>query len=585
MNGSFIIEQQKNMNPFLMKNDMNQNHLKKAFEIEKKSSRNMMENQETIRPNFHSVSREENNTIRPNFKNQSSLPRNSSMDGLDLLMNSKNSKHVSRDEQSRTSAEYEEDSQSSRSSSSSISHSKKHRSSSEYSTSSSSSKSSRNGKDKKFPLHNFQNISKKMNKNSKKKYQSDNDNSSQTSRSSNQNSGSGSGSVSDSGSDSGSGSGSGSESVSGSESKSSYTDDESGSMVSTVKEKDIPKTYEEILREKQKCLDDIKRLIKRYKFDTMKEMTLSTPLEEIRSERERLKRERDMNQSLKFQRKILIALSAGVEWLSCKKGFSTMDKWSESVMENIDDYDEVFEELFDKYNTKVSIAPEMKLLGLVFGSAAMHHFSNSLFKSAVPNLSDILRTNPDLMRNISEAALNTPQMAQNPLGSFVMRQGVNMYADNLEQKNQVRNPPSQSQNNYQQTPQSQNNYQQSPQSQNNYQPLQNTNSNSRMKGPTDDVSDILHMLKQNQGQNIDPRTIPAPLNNFQQNQNINNSSGMFQSPTIPIINSMRSQDTQENPFSMKKPDSDTDSIISISERKPNGRKGKNQKKENIQLNF
>ena len=32
------------------------------------------------------------------------------------------------------------------------------------------------------------------------------------------------------------------------------------------------------------------------------------------------------------------------------------------VMENIEDYDDVFEDLHEKYHTKVKVAPEIKLL-------------------------------------------------------------------------------------------------------------------------------------------------------------------------------------------------------------------------------
>ena len=81
-------------------------------------------------------------------------------------------------------------------------------------------------------------------------------------------------------------------------------------------------------------------------------------------------------------------------------------------MENIDNYDEVFEELYDKYNEKVDIAPEIRLIMMVGGSAFMYHLTNSLFKSAIPNVNDILKQNPDLMQNIQQATMNT--MNNNP---------------------------------------------------------------------------------------------------------------------------------------------------------------------------
>jgi len=49
--------------------------------------------------------------------------------------------------------------------------------------------------------------------------------------------------------------------------------------------------------------------------------------------------------------------------------------WSESMFENISNYDEVFEELHEKYKDVISIGPEIKLLGMVVGSAVMFHYT------------------------------------------------------------------------------------------------------------------------------------------------------------------------------------------------------------------
>ena len=109
-------------------------------------------------------------------------------------------------------------------------------------------------------------------------------------------------------------------------------------------------------------------------------------------------------------------------------------------MENIDNYDEVFEELYDKYNEKVDVAPEIRLIMMVGGSAFMYHLTNSLFKSAIPNVNDILKQNPDLMQNIQQATMNTmnnnPQMSQNS-GMFANMMGAQRSATEQPQR-----PPS-----------------------------------------------------------------------------------------------------------------------------------------------
>ena len=78
-----------------------------------------------------------------------------------------------------------------------------------------------------------------------------------------------------------------------------------------------------------------------------------------------LKKQREIDNSVKFQRKILMAAVTGLEFLNNKfDPFSVnLDGWSESVNESIFDYDEIFEELYAKYGGGDSdVAPEIRLL-------------------------------------------------------------------------------------------------------------------------------------------------------------------------------------------------------------------------------
>jgi len=113
----------------------------------------------------------------------------------------------------------------------------------------------------------------------------------------------------------------------------------------------------------------------------------------------------EVDRSIKFQRRMLVACVTGLEFLNDK--FDPFDVelngWSQNTMENIDDYDGVFEELYAKYRTKISVAPEVKLIMMVGGSAMMFHLTNSMFKAAVPNPAQVMKQNPDLMRNMMDA--------------------------------------------------------------------------------------------------------------------------------------------------------------------------------------
>jgi len=83
-------------------------------------------------------------------------------------------------------------------------------------------------------------------------------------------------------------------------------------------------------------------------------------------------------------------------------------------MENVDDYDGVFEELYVKYRSKVNVAPEVKLIMMLGGSAMMFHLTNSMFKSVMPNMNDVMKQNPDLVKNMMAAVQNTTRSPTGP---------------------------------------------------------------------------------------------------------------------------------------------------------------------------
>ena len=136
---------------------------------------------------------------------------------------------------------------------------------------------------------------------------------------------------------------------------------------------------------------------------------MSSHLEDMRNEYLKLKKQREVDNSIKFQRKVMMAAITGVEYLNNKfDPFDIkLDGWSESINENITDYDEIFEELSEKYGGKSEMAPELKLLMMLGGSAFMFHLTNTMFKSSIPGMDDILKQNPDLMNQFAKAAVGS----------------------------------------------------------------------------------------------------------------------------------------------------------------------------------
>jgi len=138
-------------------------------------------------------------------------------------------------------------------------------------------------------------------------------------------------------------------------------------------------------------------------------------------EYETIMEEKTKQNSVKFQGNMLMAVINGIEFLNGKfDPFDIkLDGWSEQIQENVTDYDEIFGELHEKYKSKATMAPELKLLFQLGGSAMMVHMTNTMFKSAMPGMDDILRQNPDLMRSFQNAAVNSMAQSSPGLSGFM----------------------------------------------------------------------------------------------------------------------------------------------------------------------
>lgn len=193
--------------------------------------------------------------------------------------------------------------------------------------------------------------------------------------------------------------------------------------------------YRSIDEEKADLLNKLTRLEKKG-FTINKKLSMYSPIDDIRSEVKRITYSIEVDQSIKFSRRMLVACVTGLEFLN--KRYNPvdiyLDGWSESVMENIDDYDGVFEELYAKYRTKMQVAPEVKLIMMLGGSAMMYSLTSSMFKTALPNMGQVIKQNPDLVKNMMSAVQNTvannaaaQQGQANDDGSYEMRgPGINL---------------------------------------------------------------------------------------------------------------------------------------------------------------
>ncbi len=245
-------------------------------------------------------------------------------------------------------------------------------------------------------------------------------------------------------------------------------------------------------------------------YTLTKRFTMDNALDEIQQEYDRLVDAKNLEASLRFQRQCLMGVATGAEFLNSKfNPFDwELDGWSESVHENIEDFDEVFEELYDKYRGRGSMPPEAKLLMSLVGSGFMFHMSNSFFRSKMTNVdpTDIFKNNPQLAKQFAQAAA---QQAGPGFGNFMgaamgmPQQPQQQYAQQMNSGpfNQASNgmaPPMQ--------------MPQSSYAQQSQQPQRR-----EMKGPSG-VDDILKTFQEvrNAELEINPISIPAPEPSYYQ---------------------------------------------------------------------
>ena len=187
-----------------------------------------------------------------------------------------------------------------------------------------------------------------------------------------------------------------------------------------VTSEEQPMSKEELMREKFRYLRRLEDLEKKGASLT-KKYNMDSPLAELQGEYEMIISEREKSNSVKFQGRMLMAAITGLEFLNSKfDPFDLkMDGFAEQVNENISDYDEIFSELHEKYKSKAKMAPELKLLFQLGGSAIMVHMTNTMFKSSMPGMDDIMKQNPELMQQFTQAAVNSMGENNPGFGNFM----------------------------------------------------------------------------------------------------------------------------------------------------------------------
>jgi hypothetical protein len=167
---------------------------------------------------------------------------------------------------------------------------------------------------------------------------------------------------------------------------------------------------EHTMKEKYELLRKFERLQK-LGVPMRKRFTLESPLEEMKMELEFMRREKQMDQTIKQFCDWFITGMSALEWSSknvaIMKAFGLqLDGLSESAQMNVADMEEDFEELYDLYGDKMKMHPLVRIPIRTCMMVYMVHLTNQMTRKApIPNIDEVLRTNPDIARQLAQAAM------------------------------------------------------------------------------------------------------------------------------------------------------------------------------------
>lgn len=197
-----------------------------------------------------------------------------------------------------------------------------------------------------------------------------------------------------------------------SESDENSDTDESGSDCSDYSKSESSSADSKKPNKKNKIEEKQTLLLKLYALEKKgveltKKFSMNSTLSELRFEYELHKNEIEIEMSVKFQQKLLVAAITGLEFVNKKFDpiGAKLEGWSESIMDNLDDYDSVFTKLHEKYKHRADLPPEIQLLVTLAGSAFMFHMTKSLFSSMMP-----ANENPktsEIIKNMAYQNLNS----------------------------------------------------------------------------------------------------------------------------------------------------------------------------------
>jgi hypothetical protein len=202
--------------------------------------------------------------------------------------------------------------------------------------------------------------------------------------------------------------------------------------------KENPLSPQEIRMKKIELLRKLSEIkVKGYQLS--KDYDFNSQLEEMEYEYALLRSFVDKRNGVKIFKNSLLQFVSVVEFLNDK--YDPFDfqlsGWSEHLTIEVDNWEDVMEELYEKYKGKGrKMAPEIKLLYLIIASASAFHFSKS-YASKLPGLDSILSSNPGLLNKIINGNSKESSQFMTPQELNIEKQKEKIKKNEIDNKNHI----------------------------------------------------------------------------------------------------------------------------------------------------
>ena len=179
-----------------------------------------------------------------------------------------------------------------------------------------------------------------------------------------------------------------------------------------------------------KKIDLLRKLseLKMRGYKLSKEYDFNSPLDEMEYEYDMLKNFADKRNGIKLYKNLILNACSLIEFANDKYDpFKfKLSGWSEHMNLEVDNYDDVLEELYEKYRgSGGSMPPELKLFLLILASGSAFHFSKS-FETKIPGLNKMYTNNSGFVSGMFNG--------NNQQSQFMSPQEINIQQQREEMK-------------------------------------------------------------------------------------------------------------------------------------------------------